>query len=327
MDRRTVHDRERQEDPRAEGSHACRGILGSTTECWWLWACSRATRQGPRLILPMRTDERCSCGLPGSTRVALAASRTILGETELHAQGTGRSGGRPTGLRAGTCPPENTAEPDTRQDAHPVQSVRRVQDSATPRVLIEAVGRPVRPGRQRRHDRAAAGQCTGTMSGTKRRELTIAVQDGSMFLRIGTNGRKPWSRVGDPVTVCRHGRRDRTVVFGAPTGGGTCLMRRYERFDGPTFVRYLRKVRRRQGRILLVPDNAGQHKHRDVKKIPEGTRRGGDPVPVHRHTEARSSRVCLEGRKVQACHLRTLQDVGGPDACSVQVLQDVPNQA
>ena len=71
------------------------------------------------------------------------------------------------------------------------------------------------------------------------------VQDESIFLRTGTNGRKLWSRVGDPVTVGRHGRRDRAVVFGALDEDGTRLMRQHERFDGPTFVRYLTEVHRK----------------------------------------------------------------------------------
>ena len=106
----------------------------------------------------------------------------------------------------------------------------------------------------------------GMISGAKRRGFAIVVQDESIFVRVGTNGRKLWSRVGDPVAVTRRGRRDRTVVFGALAEDGTRLMRQYERFDGPTFVRYLRKVRRKWGRVLLVTDNASQHKHREVRK-------------------------------------------------------------
>ena len=77
---------------------------------------------------------------------------------------------------------------------------------------------------------------TGTISGAKRRGFTIVVQDGSIFLRTGTSGKKLWSRVGDPVTVSRHGRRDKTAVYGTPAEDGTRLMRQYGRFDGPTFV-------------------------------------------------------------------------------------------
>ena len=77
----------------------------------------------------------------------------------------------------------------------------------------------------------------GTISWAKRRGFAVVVQDESIFLRTGTNGRKLWSHVGEPVAVIRHGRRDRTVVYGALAEDGTRLMRQYERFDGPTFVR------------------------------------------------------------------------------------------
>ena len=110
---------------------------------------------------------------------------------------------------------------------------------------------------------------TGTISGAKRRRFTIVVQDESIFLRTGTNGRKLWSRVGEPVAVIRHGRRDRIVVYGALAEDGTRLMRQHGRFDGPTFVRYLKEARRKWGKVLLVTDNASQHKHRDVLKYLE----------------------------------------------------------
>ena len=116
--------------------------------------------------------------------------------------------------------------------------------------------------------RRRQADAAGTISRAKRRVLTIVVQDESIFLRTGTNGRKLWSRVGDPVIVSRCGRRDRTVVFGALADDGTRLVRQYERFDGPTFVRHLRKVRRKWDRVRLVTDNASQHRHGEAKKYP-----------------------------------------------------------
>ena len=83
---------------------------------------------------------------------------------------------------------------------------------------------------------------------------------------MGTNGRKPWPRVGDPVTAGRHGRRDRVVVFGALASEGIRPVRRYGRFDGPTFVQYLKGVRRKWGKVLVIIDNAGQHKTRTVRE-------------------------------------------------------------
>ena len=109
----------------------------------------------------------------------------------------------------------------------------------------------------------------GTISRAKRRGFAVVVQDESIFLRTGTNGRKLWSRVGEPVAVIRHGRRDRTVVYSALAEDGTRLMRQYERFDGPTFVRYLKEARRKWGKVLLIMDNAGQHKTKAVRKYLE----------------------------------------------------------
>jgi len=71
------------------------------------------------------------------------------------------------------------------------------------------------------------------------------------------------------VTVYRRGRGDQIVVFGALAEDGIRMMRQYERFDDPTFARYLREARSKWGRILLVTDNASQHKHRDVRKYLE----------------------------------------------------------
>ena len=110
---------------------------------------------------------------------------------------------------------------------------------------------------------------TGTISWAKRRGFAVVVQDESIFIRIRTNGRKLWSRVGEPVAVIRHGGRDRTVAYGALAEDETRLMRQYGRFDGPTFIRYLKAVRRKWGKVFLVTDNASQHRHRKVRKYLE----------------------------------------------------------
>ena len=167
----------------------------------------------------------------------------------------------------------------------------------------------------------------GTISWAKRRGFAVVVQDESIFIRIGTNGRKLWSRVGEPVAVIRHGRRDRTVVYGALAEDGTRLMRQYERFDGPTFVRYLKEARRKWGKVLLIMGQRGPAQDQGSQEVLGGARRSGDPVPAHRHAEAQRSRVRMEGCKVPARHFRTLRNAGGPDACGVRVFQDLFDQA
>ena len=167
---------------------------------------------------------------------------------------------------------------------------------------------------------------TGTISGAKRRGFTIVVQDESIFLRTGTNGRKLWSRVGDPVTVSRHGRRDKTVVYGTLAEDGTRLMGSMEGLTPD--VRTMPQGGAPQ--VGQGPPRNGQRKPTQAQggaEVLGGARRVGDPVLAYRDAEARRSRVRMEGCKVQACRFRTLRDAGGPDACGVRIFQDVLNQA
>ena len=152
----------------------------------------------------------------------------------------------------------------------------------------------------------------GTISGAKRRGFTIAVQDESIFVRTGTNGRKLWSRVGDPVTASRRGRRDRTVVFGALAEDGTRLMRQYEKFDGQTFVRYLKEVRRKWSKVLLVTDNASQHKHREVREYLEehdGVEILYLPAATPKLSAVESAWRDAKYRLVTSEHYETLEDL------------------
>ena len=108
------------------------------------------------------------------------------------------------------------------------------------------------------------------ISGAKRRGFRIVVQDESIFQRTGSNGRKLWSRINDRVRVPRYGSRGRIVVYGALADDGTRLMRTYDAFDAETFVQYLREVRRKWGRALIIMDNARQHKSRAADEYLEG---------------------------------------------------------
>ena len=113
----------------------------------------------------------------------------------------------------------------------------------------------------------------GTIRGAKRRGFAAVVQDESIFVWIGIDGREPWSRVGDPVADGRHGRRDRVAMFGALADDGTRLVHRYGRLDGPTFVECLKEVRRKWGKALVIMDNAGQHKTGRSGSVWRGTLR------------------------------------------------------
>ena len=109
----------------------------------------------------------------------------------------------------------------------------------------------------------------GTISWAKRRGFAVVVQDESIFIRIGTNGRKLWSRVGKPVAVIRHGRRDRTVVYGALAGRRNQADAAVRKVRRPDVREIPQEARRKWGKVLLIMDNAGQHKTKAVRKCLE----------------------------------------------------------
>ena len=100
----------------------------------------------------------------------------------------------------------------------------------------------------------------------KRRGFRITVQDESIFASAGRDGKKFWSPVGDRIEVERSGRRERVVVYGTIADDGTRLMRTYDRFNSANFVKYLEQARKKRGKVLMVMDNAIQHKTSKVRR-------------------------------------------------------------
>ena len=109
------------------------------------------------------------------------------------------------------------------------------------------------------------------VSGAKRRGFRIAVEDESIFVNVGRDGSKLWAPVGSRVAVERSGSRIRVVVYGAVADDGTRLMRTYDTFNAANFVRYLGPARKKWGKVLLIMDNASQHKSRKVRRYLERT--------------------------------------------------------
>ena len=69
----------------------------------------------------------------------------------------------------------------------------------------------------------------------------------------------------------RSGSRIRAVVYGAVADDSTRLMRTYDTFNAANFVRYLELARKKWGRVLLIMDNASQHKSKKVRRYLERT--------------------------------------------------------
>ena len=67
----------------------------------------------------------------------------------------------------------------------------------------------------------------------------------------------------------RSGWRDKIVVYGSIADDGTRLMRAYDRFNGANSVRYLEPARQKWEKVLMITDNASQHKTGKVRRYPE----------------------------------------------------------
>ena len=106
------------------------------------------------------------------------------------------------------------------------------------------------------------------IANAKRRGFCIGVQDESIFVSTGANGLKLWAPEGERVFVKRSGRRLFAVVYGTIADDGTRLMRTYDRFNSTNFVAYLEQARKKWGKILLIVDNAAQHKSKRVRRYP-----------------------------------------------------------
>ena len=127
-----------------------------------------------------RFDEDGIDGLrdaPGRGRT----SRTRYGLT----QETGRQA-----CRQEHAHPQKAAKLDTRETRCQVQSVQRAQDPALPRVSSKRSATMYASAAGADAVRQWQAGAAGTISGAKRRRFTIVVQDESIFLRTGTNGRK-----------------------------------------------------------------------------------------------------------------------------------------
>ena len=105
----------------------------------------------------------------------------------------------------------------------------------------------------------------------------------------------------------RSGRRDKIVVYGSIADNGTILMRTYDRFNGANFVRYLELARQKWGKVLMIMDNASQHKTKKVRRYLE---QNPDVrilyLPVARPELC--NRRDMEAGQVPADNVRVLQD-------------------
>lgn len=102
------------------------------------------------------------------------------------------------------------------------------------------------------------------------RGYTLFVQDESLFVNDVGKGAKHWSPVGKRIYAPYTGSHDKFAAFGALADDGRQFFRTYDRFDTASFLKYLREMHRKFGRVAVVVDKAPQHRATVVRDYLEG---------------------------------------------------------
>ena len=97
--------------------------------------------------------------------------------------------------------------------------------------------------------------------------FTIVDVDEAFFVHDTVSGRKYWSPRGERIVVPYTGSHQKIVVYGAIAKDGRQLFRTHERFDASTFIRYLKEMQKRFGKVAAVTDRASPHRAKLVKGL------------------------------------------------------------
>ena len=76
--------------------------------------------------------------------------------------------------------------------------------------------------------------------------------------------RKLWLPIGIRPIATSTGSHQKTCVFGTLTMEGKQLFRQYDVFSQDTFLDYLRQVKKRLGKVIMLADRARQHQAKKV---------------------------------------------------------------
>ena len=97
--------------------------------------------------------------------------------------------------------------------------------------------------------------------------FTALMDDTVIFIHDVIVGRKYWSPVGHSISVPHTDSLKRIVAYGSIVRAGRQFFRTYEKFDVPTFVRYLKDLYRHFGKVVVTTDRVPQHRSRLVKEF------------------------------------------------------------
>ena len=105
-------------------------------------------------------------------------------------------------------------------------------------------------------------------------ERTVLIQDESIVMVDPTFGKKLWTEVGVRPTLLTNGSRQKTVVYGALTHDGRQLCMQDDKFNQYGFLKHIKAIHEKFGKVLIFVDKAPQHRSKIVTDYVDDS--GGD---------------------------------------------------
>ena len=93
------------------------------------------------------------------------------------------------------------------------------------------------------------------------------MQDETICRTNGLDGATRWSPIRKKIAVRRKNTWENSVVYGAIAFDGSTMVLQYDRFDTDTVIKYVTAMFGRFGKILLIWDNAPQHKSKKFREF------------------------------------------------------------
>ena len=104
------------------------------------------------------------------------------------------------------------------------------------------------------------------ISCVKRDGFELYVQDETILMHDYVTKRGPWSPVGQKILRVYFGDHQRRVIYGAISDSHQYFLQK-KKFNGPTFLKFIKKLLELSDKVAIVMDAAPQHKTKNFKKF------------------------------------------------------------
>ena len=105
------------------------------------------------------------------------------------------------------------------------------------------------------------------VSCVKRDGFELYIQDEIMLLQDHVSKRSPWSPGGQRVFQIYFGDYQRRVIYGAISDSHQYFLQEKKKFNGSTFLKFVKKLLERSDKAAIAMDAASRHRTKDLKEF------------------------------------------------------------